>query len=146
MPENKSKWTDEIVYSALKEAVRKVDFEVTKIRKWDRQGSTVAAVYINESHREKGNESLSEGTNETDLNSEDELENDDDNEEEKVLKGNTGMNNYSILTVNVGDSRVVLARSKRAIDLTSDHKPNLRFEVLIIFLLTCMPARKLKSF
>ena len=87
MPENKSKWTDEIVYSALKEAVRKVDFEVTKIRKWDRQGSTVAAVYINESHREKGNESLSEGTNETDLNSEDELENDDDNEEEKVLKG-----------------------------------------------------------
>lgn len=124
------------MYSALEEAVRKVDYEVTKIRKWDRQGSTVAAVYINESHGEQGNESLSEDASEADLNNEDESENDendDDNEEEKVLKEHTGMNNYSILTVNVGDSRVVLARSKRAIDLTSDHKPNLRFEVLIIF-------------
>ena len=138
MPENKSKWTDEIVYSGLKEAVKKVDFEVTKIRKWDRQGSTVAAVYINkcdtegegesDSDNERDSESLLNDSKE-DCHNNDEVENEEDNEEEeeRVVKGPIVMNNYSILTVNVGDSRVVLARSRRAIDLTSDHKPNLRY-------------------
>ena len=131
MPENKSMWTDEIVYSGLKEAVKKVDFEVTKIRKWDRQGSTVAAVYINgsESEGETENEILLNDFRKDNLQDEGEVENDEDNEEENAVKDSAGMKNYSILTVNVGDSRIVLARNKRAIDLTSDHKPNLRFEL-----------------
>ena len=153
MPENKSQWTDEIVYSGLKEAVKKVDFEVTKIRKWDRQGSTVAAVYINKCENEGEGEGESKSDNESerasegslndskkeDCHNDDEVENEDDNEEEeesRAVKGPIGMKNYSILTLNVGDSRVVLARSRRAIDLTSDHKPNLRYAVRTIFLLT----------
>jgi serine/threonine protein phosphatase PrpC len=154
MPENKSKWTDEIVYAGLKEAVKKVDVEVTKIRKWDRQGSTVAAVYINRSEREGEGEGVGESNSdneserdgESSLNgskkegyhSDDEVEIEDDNEEEEVraIKRPIGMKSYSILTVNVGDSRVVLARSRRAIDLTSDHKPNLRYTVRTTFLLT----------
>lgn len=145
MPENKTKWTDEIVYSGLKEAVKKVDFEVTKIRKWDRQGSTVAAVYINRSESEGEGESKSDSDRDSesslndskkdDYHSDDDVENEDDNEEEedRAVKQPTGMKSYSILTVNVGDSRVVLARSRRAIDLTSDHKPNLRYTVRTIF-------------
>jgi serine/threonine protein phosphatase PrpC len=148
MPENKSKWTDEIVYSGLKEAVKKVDFEVTKIRKWDRQGSTVAAVFINksESESEGGGESNSDNERDSegslndskeDYHSDDDVENEDGNEEEvRAVKRPVGMKSYSILTVNVGDSRVVLARSRRAIDLTSDHKPNLRYAVRTIVLPT----------
>jgi serine/threonine protein phosphatase PrpC len=148
MPENKSKWTDEIVYSGLKEAVKKVDFEVTKIRKWDRQGSTVAAVYINkcdsegkgksDNESERDSESSLNDSKKEDYHNDDDTENEDDNEEEedRAVKRPIGMKNYSILTVNVGDSRVVLARSRRAIDLTSDHKPNLRYAVRTIFLLT----------
>ena len=61
----------------MEEAVRKVDYEVTKIRKWDRQGSTVAVVYINESQREEGNEGLLKDASEADLNNEVESENDE---------------------------------------------------------------------
>lgn len=34
------------------------------------------------------------------------------------------LNEKSIITANIGDSRIVLSRNKKAIDLTVDHKPN----------------------
>ena len=115
MPENKNKWNDKTVYSGLKGAVKKVDFDVTRIRKWNHQGSTLAAVYINRKRNRKKKSSI-KNTGDDDKNYINYDESDDNNDD----------CNYSILTVNLGDSRIVLARGLRAIDLTTDHKPNMR--------------------
>ena len=114
MPENKNKWNDKTVYSGLKGAVKKVDFDVTRIRKWNHQGSTLAAVYINRKRNRKKKISTKnnrEGDNYANYNESEERDDDC---------------NYSILTINLGDSRIVLSRGPRAIDLTTDHKPNMR--------------------
>ena len=130
MPENKSKWHDRTVYSGLKNAVKKIDFEVSKIRKWNHQGSTLAAVYINRSrnnskHRlrrinTKKKENDSKNSDKNNVNDNINIRNYEESDE------NDFDCNYSIVTINVGDSRIVLARGPRAIDLTTDHKPNMR--------------------
>ena len=130
MPENKSKWHDRTVYSGLKNAVKKIDFEVSKIRKWNHQGSTLAAVYINRSrntskHRlrrinTKKKENGSKNSDKNNVNDNINIRNYEESDE------NDFDCNYSIVTINVGDSRIVLARGPRAIDLTTDHKPNMR--------------------
>lgn len=130
MPENKSKWHDRTVYSGLKNAVKKIDFEVSKIRKWNHQGSTLAAVYINRSRNNSKHRLRRINTKKK--------ENDIKNSDKNNVNDNINIRNYeesdendfdcnySIVTINVGDSRIVLARGPRAIDLTTDHKPNMR--------------------
>lgn len=121
MPENKNKWNDKIIYCALKNAVKKVDFEVTKVRSWNRQGSTLTAIYINKNKnsffRYNQNPNADNSKNSKISNYDDHEKSSDESRVEP---------NYSILTINVGDSRIVLARGRKAIDLTSDHKPNMR--------------------
>jgi serine/threonine protein phosphatase PrpC len=46
MPE-KRPWTDSSVSLGLEGALNKVDSEVTKVHRWDHEGSTLAAVFIN---------------------------------------------------------------------------------------------------
>lgn len=122
MPENRDKWTDRTIYSGLKNAVKKVDFEVSRIKSWNHQGSTLAAVYINK--RPKNPQTISESTESSSSECADERHQDKSqrNDSEKLD------NKYSIFTINVGDSRIVLGRGKIAIDLTTDHKPNSRYE------------------
>jgi serine/threonine protein phosphatase PrpC len=137
LPESKSDWNDSVIYSGLGNAVKKVDFEVSKVKNWNRQGSTLSAVYINKI-RAKSRDSEEDDDGGV-INTDDSIDNSDTvkhrtshthtsnmiesqrkNEESEVE------NDYSILTVNVGDSRIVLARGRKAIDLTCDHKPNMR--------------------
>ena len=129
MPEKKSKWNDKTVYSGLKNAVKKVDNEILKIKNWNHQGSTLSAVYINKNKLKNTGKYFNEIKNKhtlvTDKNdkSDKNVENEDNDENSDENDINC---NYSILTVNVGDSRIVLSRGKRAIELTTDHKPNMR--------------------
>ena len=125
MPENRDKWTDRTVYSGLKNAVKKVDFEVTRIKSWKHQGSTLAAVYINK--RAKCPQTMSESTVTSSS------DNMDDKNHLKLQRydHDKSDNKYSIFTINVGDSRIVLGRGKIAIDLTTDHKPNSRYSAYV---------------
>jgi len=85
---------------ALRIAFERVDAEVQKIRHWSYQGSTAVAVLIHESFPEES----SDGAPPT--------------------QQGAGRSKSTIISANVGDSRAVLSRRRRALDLTSDHKPN----------------------
>jgi serine/threonine protein phosphatase PrpC len=65
MPE-KRPWTDASVSLGLEGALNKVDSEVTKVHRWDHEGSTLAAVFIN-AHRSQLAESeiSQQGTSES---------------------------------------------------------------------------------
>lgn len=47
---------------------------------------------------------------------------------DKLAAGSSSSLTSSVLSANVGDSRAVLARGVKAVDLTEDHKPNLPSE------------------
>lgn len=136
MPENKNKWYDKIIFSGLKNAVKKVDSEVTRIKNWDHQGSTLSAIYINREKMKNNNNYGNNKKNKKSKKHEKETENENENDSaDKIIERNEinansnrndHINDYSIITVNVGDSRIVLARGWKAIDLTTDHKPNSR--------------------
>eukprot|EP00953_Heterococcus_sp_UTEX-ZZ885_P024940 13593-Heterococcus_DN1.PRE.3 len=85
LPEDKDSCDEETIMDALREAFKKVDEEVLKVRHWNYQGSTAVAVVIHHCPKES---------------------------------------KTSIITANVGDSRAVLSRRGKAVDLTQDHKPN----------------------
>jgi len=85
---------------ALRIAFERVDAEVQKIRHWSYQGSTAVAVLIHESFPEES----SDGAPPT--------------------QQGAGRSKSTIISANVGDSRAILSRRRRALDLTSDHKPN----------------------
>ena len=132
MPEIKNDWNDSNIYSGLGKAVKKVDFEVSKVKNWNRQGSTLSAIYINKIRTNHRNSNDYNPTNNDDNldsigTSEHRNRHNDENTKNETKNEETDEEkNYSILTVNIGDSRIVLARGRKAIDLTSDHKPNMR--------------------
>jgi serine/threonine protein phosphatase PrpC len=141
LPENKSDWNDSIIYSGLGNAVKKVDFEVSKVKNWNRQGSTLSAIYINKIQAKNSNHRDGNGDGDCNgvVSADDNIDNVDtlrdrtphtntNNiiENQRKIEESEMENDYSILTVNVGDSRIVLARGRKAIDLTCDHKPNMR--------------------
>lgn len=126
-----------MIYSGLGNAVKKIDLEVSKVENWNRQGSTLSAIFINKIRAKSRNSEDCDGDRVVDADDYDDIndintvkhrtthtnniiENQRKNEDSEVE------NDYSILTVNVGDSRIVLARGRKAIDLTCDHKPNMR--------------------
>ncbi|KAL3815987.1 hypothetical protein ACHAXA_005196 [Cyclostephanos tholiformis] len=93
-----------IVASALEAALDKVDTEVGNISHWSFQGSTALAIVVHENDDAKagvGDDGGGGGGG-----------------------GCEGGGSRSIVVANVGDSRAVLCRAGRAMDLTRDHKPN----------------------
>jgi serine/threonine protein phosphatase PrpC len=138
LPESKSDWNDSVIYSGLGNAVKKVDFEVSKVKNWNRQGSTLSAIYINKIRAKSRDLEGGDGDGDGVASTDDDIDEKDDVkhkrphshtniiENQRKSEESEVENDYSILTVNVGDSRIVLARGRKAIDLTCDHKPNMR--------------------
>lgn len=87
-------WSDKAISQALIDCLCKVNTDILHINRWSHQGSTAAIVYVNYQQK-KGCKDTDNDTSE-----------------------------YSIITANIGDSRIVLARGKKAIPLTVDHKPD----------------------
>lgn len=80
-------------------ALKRVDEDVMKINLWKHQGSTACIVYINDFN---GTRSVNSNIHVNDPND---------------------VASRCFLTINLGDSRIVLARGVTAIDLTTDHSP-----------------------
>ena len=94
---NDSDETIEYYIQALSSAFKTVDSEINRISHWSYQGSTAVAVLLCQLPS-----SFCLGGDQTGF-----------NKDRTVL-----------ISANVGDSRAVLSRSGKAIDLTTDHKPN----------------------
>ena len=110
LPETRP-WKDDDVARAFRAAVCKVDSEVCGIRKWQRQGSTCAALHLNCGGGDSNGDGDGDGDGSSGSGS--------DHERPPSLL---------ITTANVGDSRIVLGRSGKNMDLTTDHKPEHRTE------------------
>ena len=111
------------------------------MKNWNRQGSTLSAIYINKIQAKNSNHKDGNGDGDCNgvVSADDNIDNVDtlrdrtphtnaNNiiENQRKIEESEVESDYSILTVNVGDSRIVLARGRKAIDLTCDHKPNMR--------------------
>ena len=91
---------------ALEVAFAKVDSEICRISHWSYQGSTAVAVLFHE-----------------DAPPDNSVEGDKRNESErKSVVG--GSSRRTIISANVGDSRAIVGRRGRAVQLTRDHKPS----------------------
>ena len=95
LPEGDGSWSTELIKNAIRTAVKKCDDDVGQLSQWNHQGSTASVVFI----------SNADG-------------NDDSHDEEDGREA-------SVVCMNVGDSRAVLARgSGEVLELSEDHKPD----------------------
>jgi len=95
--------------SALRAAFETVDREVQKVSHWSYQGTTAVAAMLLQSPDDYDNG----------------ISHDDADADSAGSRGGGGR---YLITANVGDSRAVISRSGRAIDVTVDHKPNVAGE------------------